>query len=209
MKTQIALLITLAFAYTAHAQSDYKITINGQPFDVRLDQSFTYITNSGERVEFVLDKKSERGKPDEQTAKSKSIAKNQKSYKDPLMEFDFPTEFGAVETEPLKEMKQITMLDGDGGGIIIQEFLSINPADLVDFLLQDIVGEQQMGSAQQVNQSISGKQLKGKFARDSGGQKVVVYSYGNGNQGVCITLIGDDRHREVFSKFLTDFKLKI
>lgn len=205
--------ICLVCTSPSQAQEQYQIIINGEPYDISLDKSFTYITDSGEQVEFQVNKSGfpivSQPEPED---KSKRQAKSKKSnssgqYSGELVSFSYPEGYGVAETEPIQGLNQVTMLSGDGGGIIVQEFLSIEAPNLVPQLLEGIVGSKQMANSKVVQQQISGKKVSGLHALDDLGNQVVVYAYAHKNKSLFITLVGKDGQREEFSRFLTDIEI--
>jgi len=188
-----------------NAQEANTITIDGQDFPIEVGKPFTYITESGESVVFEVNG-SDFSSPPTSTQPPVTPSKNQfenkgsnTTYEDDLIRFQYPDNFSIATTQPSQGLQQLTMVSGQGGGIILQEFSTMNPEGLDQFFLSQLVGESQASSSQKVNQTIDGKKVKGLRASDDDGNPVVIYTHGKQTQGIVIALIGNQEKQELSS----------
>lgn len=190
MKTILFIACSILYNFSIQAQ-EYSIKINGQSFDVKLDRSFTYITENGDSVAFTLQR---TGTPIEQTVPSNHNtpqSANTEKFEDSFLQFTYPANYAIAVTQPVEDFQQITMIDGNGGGIIIQEFSSMDPTDLSEFFLLQLV-DNEAAEIQKVKMKLSGKNLKGLTTTDKDGRPISIYAYNKRNSGILLTIIGDE-----------------
>ena len=193
--------ILFSVSVFCYSQENYSITINEQNFDVELEKSFTYITEGGDSVEFVLHKSGETSLIAQNDKNNAPQSANTQQYQDSFLRFTYPENYAIAITQPADDFQQITMINGNGGGIIIQEFTAMNPSSLKEFFLNQLATAQNMETAS-VESNIGGKQLRGIQGIDGDGMSIKIYSHSTGNQGVLLALLGteeDDLLQQVLS----------
>jgi len=207
MNNLIFFFLLMCLASPGLSQQEFSISINGQNFPVDLNRSFTYITETGDSVIFELTATGAIAQTSPPTTSFQNSG-NSDVYEDLMIRFSYPENFAVATTQPATGLQQITLISGNGAGVIIQEFSSINTTSLSDFLLTQLVGESAASNAQPVNQSLGGQQVQGLRTRDDDGNDVVVYNYSKANQGVLIAMIGDSNSSNILLEFIRNLELK-
>jgi len=137
------LLTTFTIGLLAQNAQGVNILIDGQAFEVESNKEFTYITQGGDSVKFEI-----QSVPIQQpvaapmrTTPLVSNGVDFTNYKDEFVAFSHPTNFSIAKTSDAPGITQLTFVSGNGSGVVIQEFTTINPASLVDFLMQDLLND--------------------------------------------------------------------
>ncbi len=194
------------------SQQDASIIIDGKTFPIKTNKEFTYITHNGDSVKFMVNS---IDRPVQTTAPAKknnpvSTAQmaNRTSFTDDFVSFDYPVNYSAAKISIGPKIDQITLINGQGSGIIIQEFSTINPSSLVDFMLNEY--KDNLSGVKAENQTIktaNGVKLKGKRIR-SNGDDIAVVAHHKGKRGVLVTLIKTEGSDELMNAFLKTFEVK-
>lgn len=204
------LYLLMFFGFSSQGQDNHTITIDGKEFPIQMGESFTYITESGESIIFEL------GGPENpapvpaavQTTNQFENKGSETVFEDNMIRFNYPENFSVATTQPSEGLQQITMVSGAGGGIILQEFSTMNPKGLEEFFLSQLVGETHAANSQKANQTIDGNKVKGLRTTDEDGDPVVVYTHGKDNQGVVIALIGNQKNDALLIDFLRSLSFR-
>lgn len=209
MKINLLLLLLLCTSCLL-AQESYSVNIDGNNFEIELDRQFTYITASGDSVRFEVRKTGEALQIQQNpVVQDFNIGGDEKVFEDILIRFTYPVNFTVAKTRPAQNIQQVTMVSGNGGGIIIQEFIGLNTNHLVDFFLGGLIGSQNIETAQPASVTLSnGVALNGKIGLDDENNKVSVYSYGKEDKGILIALIGKEESDQLLSGFLDTLEVK-
>ena len=208
MKNLVLALFVL-FGATSLAQESYSLQINQQTFPVELGKNFTYITESGDSITFQLSKTGEAVVV-QQVQNDQPFAQkgNDKQFDDALLSFSYPENYSIATTRPNKNIQQHTLVSGQGGGVIIQEFATINPSKLVSFMLSGLVTEEQAKAAKPITETIGGKAFKGLQTKDAEGNTVKVIGYGQNNKGLLIATIQSQTNDELLQNLFNQFTIK-
>ena len=204
MKLVVLLVFLFGMWQVAFAQANYSIEINGQSFAVQLNESFTYLTETGDSVQFVLSK---TGKEIEiqPINESSPQSANTEQFEDSFLAFTYPANYAIAITQPAEGLQQISMINGSGGGIIIQEYVGMDPTELKEFFLQQLSTENKVESTK-VENELGGQRLQGLQTKVNGQPTITVYSHQQQSGGVLLAIIGDEE--KLSTEFFTSLQLK-
>jgi hypothetical protein len=157
------------------ANANYQLVVNGQTMDVEAGKEFTVTTPKGETVRLEVREKAIR------------------TFQDSWVTFQLPVKLTVAETEQ-EGVRQLVMMNATGAGLIIQEYKGIDPADVIDFMITQLVKDEAKAGYKMAEKPYSlkladGKQLRGKTKTVTQKNKQMVYDLGawsGENEGLLI-----------------------
>jgi hypothetical protein len=191
----LLLLGGLLFAAPLYAQSNYVLTLDGEPFEVALDSTYTFETARG---------------PIHVSIARKPILR----YERDGVAFSYPSSLNPAETQVDADIRQVMLATARGSIVMMQSYGGMDPTLLVPLMLQELTKEQASFGYNIETEDISwklvnGMRLDGQRAVSSGfgeRQVVEVVAIGNTREGYLIATVLDDFSEEEDSKMLTLFR---
>lgn len=121
MKNFIALAF-IFLSFSAFAQKDYTIEIDGKTMEIALDQPYMIEIN-GKKTVFTVK------------------AKDTLVYDDLLYKFKYTKEYRVSRTEVAEGIEQIMIMTAEGSGMLIQKYSTINPEMFNEIMLNEVTKE--------------------------------------------------------------------
>ncbi|MBC8084609.1 MAG: hypothetical protein H7Z21_15535 [Hymenobacter sp.] len=195
MKALYPVVVSLlaATSFAAHAQNsaeegaNYQLLINGKSHSLEAGKPLTYKTASGEILQMELRESSVR------------------VFRDEWVSFQTPRNVSVSETAVDEDVRQIMAMNALGAGMLIQEYGSVDPSSIIDFMLIQLTKEGVAAGAKRRDTPFSlkladGKVLKGKTVeltvkKTSAIYKVVAWS-GDGEGLLIVLLSSQDGSKE-------------
>ncbi len=196
-KTFALVLFLLGSPITTWAQQDLSIEIDGKPYDVVSNQPFTYITEGGEKVTFTIQMSNSNA------IESKPSPIKGNKVKGQLFSLKIPNHYGLAVNQPMTGVKQYTVINGNGSGLIIQEFTTVDPAAMKPIYLQQLIGQPSTGTV--VTITLDDKRLNGLYSEQEQ-SRYVVYSLSDNHRGVLLSLVGQHEDSNELAQILKTIK---
>lgn len=121
MKNKLLILLLIS-SFAATAQEDYTIQINGQTLKLALDKNYETTVN-GQKISFIV--------------KQNDILK----YDDKDLSFDYPKDFTISRKKIDEDIDQMAIVTGEGAGVIVQHYSTINPMEFKEIMLNEVTKE--------------------------------------------------------------------
>ncbi len=118
----ILVIIALFSNFTTYCQEDYVIRLKDTSISISLDKQYNIVVK-GEKLNFFI------------------TQKDTLTYKNNLFSFKHPKTFKVSSTKLDDGIEQISILNSEGSGIIIQSYASLNPTSLNETMLNEITKE--------------------------------------------------------------------
>jgi|GEM_PF-3998477 len=155
--------------------ANYQLVVNGQPMEVEAGKEFTVTTPKGETVRLEVREKTVR------------------TFQDSWVTFQLPAKISVAETDQ-EGIRQLVLMNATGAGMIIQEYTGVDPADVIDFMIAQLIKDESKAGYKMSEKPYSlkltdGKQLRGKTKTLSQKNKQMVYNLGawsGENEGVLV-----------------------
>lgn len=121
MKNTI-LIIMLALSSIIYAQENYKIEINGETFEIKLDEDYEINVNDN-------------------LLKINVKQKDTLLYFDEVFNFKHPKEYNVAKTDLGDGVEQLMLMTAEGSGFMIQKYSTINPTTLNELMISEVTKE--------------------------------------------------------------------
>ena len=121
MKT-LLLPMLLLMAGTAYTQEDYTLHVDGKTLKVSLDKKYEVVIN-GKKVSLFI------------------TANDTLTYDDEYVHFLYPKGFSISGTKVEEGIEQVTIINAEGSGVLIQSYSSFDPSMLNELMLSEITKE--------------------------------------------------------------------
>lgn len=147
---RMALIVALAcLPATSTWAGNYTLTIDGENFDIDLDEPKSLKLTNGESIEVALS--------------MKDVVR----YRYGKTSFDHPSRLTPAGTNLDEEISQIMMSSPVGTLVMVQEYSTLNPAELVDLMVQELTKEEanygyEISSTPHTRKLSSGFEISGK-----------------------------------------------
>lgn len=169
----LALLPCHAFGQNA---SNYEITINGEIYDISLGRDYHIKSDSGEQLHFRVDKKAVM------------------TYQNGYISFQHKSDLAISSTDLGNGIRQVMTNTAVGTLVLIQEYSTMNPAAMINLMLQELTKEQRNYGYKMQKEDYSkslkdGKELKGLKATLKYNQEEeywTISAYGKKDRGFLI-----------------------
>lgn len=190
-----AAAFTLAFVLapawtpgTFAADHGYTIEIDGKRYQIELGKDYGHTTAGGDTIRYKVDRA--------------DVVR----YRSDLLSFDHKSEYTPTRSEIGEGRFQTLLVSGQGNGVLIQEYATMNPSTLVDFMLREITKEDveyghQLKEYAYKKTLPGGQVLTGKRARlryNGSETTYTVSAFGERDRGVLVVtmLHKDDEETE-------------
>ena len=118
----ILIAIAALFTLQANSQEDYLVQLNDTTLHVALDKPYSFVVN-GKKIDFKI------------------IQKDTLTYSNNLYSFLYPKGFKISNASIDDDVEQISILTAEGSGLLIQNYASMNPSTLNEFMLNEVTKE--------------------------------------------------------------------
>lgn len=191
---KIVLILLFVTSHSAIA-ANYVITIDGKTYEIEEGQESVLQLSNGEAVKILLEQK--------------AIV----TYSAPGIQFDHPREHSPSKTDLGEGVSQTMMATPVGTIILIQEYTTLNPNTLVDYMLSELSAEEEKVGYQFKNTDTEIKAANGITL--TGTKSVATYmgeestrnvvAYGQDNSGVMIITMIDSEAPEKDINMIENF----
>jgi len=179
---RFALLILALFVSDLAHANDYNLIIDGHTFEISLDKRQSIVLADGKRVTVTLSKK--------------PFA----TFTTEAFNFQYPTQYTPARTNLGEGVHQTMIATPLGTALMVQEYRGINPTQLVDFLLDQIIVDEKAAGYRITKTDVKertadGKILVGKRAVctiPGTDLEVSVYAFGRRGVGMSILTMRDN-----------------
>lgn len=180
---KVFIILSIFVPATAMAE-DYVLTINGRAMDIDLNQKTQFILPDGSKLELFLE------------------MKEYLRFKSNLFSFEHKSEYKPNRNDLGDGVFQTMIVTPLGSGILIQEYMEMDPGGLIDLMLKELTKEEvEYGYTYKENavkREVGRAKLSGKQAITSyRGEEWIrdVLSYGGKDRGILvITFIEKDNY---------------
>lgn len=180
---KVFIILSVFVPATAMAE-DYVLTINGRAMDIDLNQKTQFILPDGSKLELFLE------------------MKEYLRFKSNLFSFEHKSEYKPNRKDLGDGVFQTMIVTPLGSGILIQEYMEMDPGGLIDLMLKELTKEEvEYGYTYKENavkREVGRAKLSGKQAITSyRGEEWIrdVLSYGGKDRGILvITFIEKDNY---------------
>lgn len=180
---KVFIILSVFVPATAMAE-DYVLTINGRAMDIDLNQKTQFILPDGSKLELFLE------------------MKEYLRFKSNLFSFEHKSEYKPNRNDLGDGVFQTMIVTPLGSGILIQEYMEMDPGGLIDLMLKELTKEEvEYGYTYKENavkREVGRAKLSGKQAITSyRGEEWIrdVLSYGGKDRGILvITFIEKDNY---------------
>lgn len=118
----LCLSVFITFIVSAQNKKNYLLEINGDTVSLSLNEPSILKTANGQTLNIKL--------------KQKEIL----TYSDEMVSFQYPSAF-TLSSKVYEDVEQIVCLSGSGNGFLIQKYKDINPENMVDLMLSEMIEE--------------------------------------------------------------------
>ncbi|WP_276502067.1 hypothetical protein [Terrimonas pollutisoli] len=118
----VLIFIFVFFTLAANSQEDYILQLNDTTLNVALDKPY-HLVVKGKKIAFRL------------------IQKDTLTYSNNLYSFFYPKGFKISNVSVDEGIEQISLLTAEGSGLLIQNYESMNPSTLNEFMLNEVTKE--------------------------------------------------------------------
>jgi hypothetical protein len=118
----VLIFISVFFTLVANSQEDYVLQLNDTTLNVALDKPYNLVVK-GKKIGFRL------------------IQKDTLTYSNNLYSFLYPKGFKISNASVDEGIEQISLLTAEGSGLLIQNYQSMNPSTLNEFMLNEVTKE--------------------------------------------------------------------
>ena len=122
MKRLFATCLSAFFTFFCFAQSDYQLQVGEALLDVEIGKEY-HVTVNGKDVKLML------------------TQRDSLLYSDNTVRFLYPKGNSVSQTSIDKNVTQLSILNSEGAGFIIQKYASLNPETLVELMLKEVTKE--------------------------------------------------------------------
>lgn len=189
-----AALPAVLYETPAVAQEGYTLTIDGTTYPIGLDRHKNIVLPDGSRVTLLLS----------QDAFT--------TYSTDAFSFSHESHYKPARTELADGLVQTIVVTPLGSGVVIQEYANIDPADLIDVMLNEVTKEE-VGYGYEYEESEVSREVGDRLVR--GRQAITtyddekwyraVYAYGTGDSGLLIMTMIQEAFREQDAPLLDEF----
>jgi len=125
MKAKFVIALMTCLLSTYATAGDYTLTLNGVEVEIDLGKDFTVELPGGQKVLVTL--------------KKKAII----SFEGDYFKFDHPNQFVPARSDLGDGIFQTMLVSPLGSMVLIQEYKDIDPSSLVDFMVNELVKEEE------------------------------------------------------------------
>ncbi len=119
----ICTFILCSVLIRAQTQTNYKLIVNEDTLNISLDEWYELEIDTREKINFLL------------------TQPRHLSYKTEMFEFMYPNDKSVSKTQIDIGINQSMVVSAGGNGYLIQEYNSMNPTFLTEFMLEEVVKE--------------------------------------------------------------------
>jgi hypothetical protein len=177
-----------------YAGENYTLEINGQIYDIGLDEVKKVVLSGGTELKLKL------------------TLKDYINFESQIFSFSHTNAYRPNKTDLGDGVYQTVIMTSLGTGIIIQEYTTMDPSTLIDMMLKELTKEEiEYGykyEEKEIAKMVGNKKLKGKEAvttyKDEKWTRSV-YSFGQKDSGILVITFIEQENFKAEKKVIDDF----